>query len=125
MNKATEEFRSRLPRIYHVHVLTVFSEAFFLAFALIYAVDTIIRFYGLGWRSFNANRWNLFDVVISAGALFTTAASFVYDDVGHVMQQARKLFLVAAAFKLVQRVDSLNKLFKTAMYVQPPGPRQL
>lgn len=88
---------------------------FFVAFSFVYAFDTIIKFYGLGWRSFSANRWNIFDATVSFGMAFTTVFSQVSNNVGNVMQQLQKLFLVAAAFKLVQRVDSLNKLFKTAL----------
>jgi hypothetical protein len=36
---------------------------------------------------------------------------------GYVIDQLQKLFLVSIAFKLVQRMNSLNKLFKTAVYV--------
>jgi hypothetical protein len=32
-----------------------------------------------------------------------------------VVVQLQKLFLVAIAFKLVQRIDSLNQLFKTSV----------
>ena len=36
---------------------------------------------------------------------------------GFAVQQLQKLFLTTMAFKLVQRTNSLNKLFKTAVYV--------
>lgn len=91
------------------------GDVFFLMFSFIYAFDTIVKLYGLGWRSFNANRWNIFDSLVSFGMVFTTVSSQVKDNVGNVMQQLQKFFLVAVAFKLVQRVDSLNKLFKTAL----------
>lgn len=89
----------------------------FLATSLIYTFDTVVRFIGLGWRSFNASGWNIFDAIVSFGSLATTAISQVKDGVGNVMQQFQKLFMVLIAFKLVQRVDSLNKLFKTVRYV--------
>lgn len=83
-----------------------------LFIATTYAVDTTTRLYGLGWHSFRANGWNLFDVVVASGS-FTTML------VGHFcpenvwVQLLQKLFLVSIAFKLVQRMDSLNQLFKT------------
>jgi voltage-dependent calcium channel len=58
----------------------------------------------------------LFDGVVSLGSLTTTGISQARDSVGLVMQQLQKLFMVLIAFKLVQRVDSLNKLFKTVRY---------
>ncbi|KAG8215839.1 Ion transport protein-domain-containing protein [Butyriboletus roseoflavus] len=87
---------------------TVFS----LVLTMIYVVDTSIRLYGLGWHSFRANGWNLFDVVVASGSFTTTfIVHFYFSNVGILLLQ--KFFLVSIAFKLVQRVDSLNQLFKT------------
>jgi hypothetical protein len=72
-----------------------------------------VRTIGLGWAAFAAAGWNLFDGVVSLGSLATTGISQARDSVGLVMLQLQKLFMVLIAFKLVQRVDSLNKLFKT------------
>ena len=80
----------------------------------IYIVDVSVRFYGLGWRSFRANGWNLFDMVVSGGSFMTTL--IVQSRVpGFFTEQLQKLFLVLVAFKLVQRTNNLNKLFKTAV----------
>jgi hypothetical protein len=82
----------------------------------VYVVDTTIRFYGLGWQSFRANGWNLFDVLVALGSFTTTLiVRFGSSDLG--IQLLQKLFLVSIAFKLVQRTDSLNQLFKTVTYV--------
>jgi hypothetical protein len=82
----------------------------------VYVVDINVRFYGLGWRSFRANGWNIFDVVVASGSLLTNISVRVGAS-GYVIDQLRKLFLVSIAFKLVQRMNNLNKLFKTALYV--------
>ena len=79
-------------------------------------VDITVRFYGLGWRSFRANGWNMFDIVVATGSLLTTVSVRVGAS-GYVIVQLQKLFLVSIAFKLVQRMNNLNKLFKTAVYV--------
>ena len=81
-----------------------------------YVVDILVRFYGLGWRSFRANGWNVFDVVVATGSLLTTVSVRVGAS-GYAIDQLQKLFLVSIAFKLVQRMNNLNKLFKTAVYV--------
>lgn len=81
-----------------------------------YVVDIVVRFYGLGWRSFRANGWNIFDVVVAMGSLLTTVSVRIGAS-GYLIEQLQKLFLVSIAFKLVQRMNSLNKLFKTAVYV--------
>lgn len=76
-----------------------------------------MRFYGLGWRSFTANGWNVFDIVVGLGS-FTTTLFVRFADTGSydfAIVQLQKLFLVSVAFKLVQRMDGLNKLFKTAV----------
>jgi len=75
-----------------------------------------VRSFGLGWRSFRANGWNLFDLIIATGSFITTLAVRFHNS-GFVTQQFQKLFLVSIAFKLVQRTNSLNMLFKTAVYV--------
>jgi voltage-dependent calcium channel len=92
-------------------------DVLFLAVSFVYTFDTAVRFLGLGWYAFHASGWNLFDAVISVGSLVTTGISQAKDSVGLVMQQLQKLFMVMIAFKLVQRVDSLNKLFKTVRQV--------
>jgi hypothetical protein len=81
-----------------------------------YEVDIFVRFHGLGWRSFRANGWNIFDVIVASGSLLTTVSVRIGAN-GYLIDQLQKLFLVSIAFKLVQRMNNLNKLFKTAVYV--------
>ena len=82
----------------------------------IYLLDVSVRFFGLGWRSFRSNGWNLFDLVVATGSFITTFA-VRFGNSGLAIAQLQRLFLVSIAFKLVQRTDSLNMLFKTAVYV--------
>lgn len=95
---------------------SVCADDFFLFITVMYVVDIHVRFYGLGWRSFRANGWNIFDIVVASGSLLTNISVRVGAS-GYVIDQLQKLFLVSIAFKLVQRMNSLNKLFKTAVYV--------
>ena len=89
---------------------------FFLAITLIYLVDICVRWFGLGFRSFRANGWNIFDVIVASGSLITTIIQHAEPERdSFVIAQLQKLFLVSIAFKLVQRTNSLNQLFKTAM----------
>ena len=81
-----------------------------------YCLDVLVRFYGLGWSSYSANGWNIFDIIVAVGSLFTTLI-VQFNTGGFVIQQLQKLFITSIALKLVQRVNSLNKLFKTAVYV--------
>ncbi|KAF8063493.1 Ion transport protein-domain-containing protein [Lyophyllum atratum] len=91
---------------------------FFLAIMFVYMVDVVVRLCGLGWKSFRADGWNLFDIVVAAGSFITTMV-VRFGDSGFVTQQLQKLFLVSIAFKLVQRTNSLNMLFKTAVASLP------
>ncbi|KAI0292409.1 hypothetical protein BC826DRAFT_440229 [Russula brevipes] len=84
---------------------------FFLFITVMYVVDILVRFYGLGWGSFRANGWNIFDVVVASGSLLTTISVRVGAS-GYIIDQLQKLFLISIAFKLVQRMNNLNKLFK-------------
>jgi hypothetical protein len=89
-----------------------------LAISGVVILDAAIRGYGLGWHSFRANGWNIFDAIVGLGSLITTLVVRFWSNEG-IFTTLQKLFIVGIAFKLVQRADSLNKLFKTAVYVQP------
>jgi hypothetical protein len=97
-------------------LLSLPKGSWFLIITLVYTVDIFVRWFGLGFRSFRANGWNIFDVVVASGALTTTVIDRSGSD-SFVIQQLQKLFLVSIAFKLIQRTNSLNQLFKTAMCV--------
>ena len=86
----------------------------FLIITLVYSLDIIVRCFGLGFHSFRANGWNIFDIIVAVGSFITTLI-VRFGESGFVTQQLQKLFLVSIAFKLVQRTNSLNKLFKTAV----------
>jgi voltage-dependent calcium channel len=85
-----------------------------MGFSTIFLSDVLIKFIGLGWKSFRANGWNIFDAIVVLGSIFTTVLLFIGVG-GFGPRQAQKLFLVCIAFKLVQKMDSLNQLFKTAV----------
>ncbi|QRW09988.1 ion transport domain-containing protein [Ceratobasidium sp. AG-Ba] len=125
-------FWSRFMTVFYVfHILVLMSQTFsnslftdflrnsvFLFVTLVYAMDIIIRLSGLGWRSFKANGWNLFDIVVVVGN-FATGIPIVLGSTGFMIEQLQKLFLVSIAFKLVQKSNSLNQLFKTSIASLP------
>ena len=90
------------------------TDGFFIFISAAYCVDVLIRLYGLGWSSYSANGWNIFDMLVAGGSLFTTIV-VQFQTSGFLIQQLQKLFITSIALKLVQRVNSLNKLFKTAV----------
>jgi hypothetical protein len=91
---------------------------FFLGLMFVYVIDVVVRWFGLGWKAFRANGWNLFDIVAAGGSFVTTLIVRFGTD-SFALDQLQKLFLVSIAFKLVQRNNSLNMLFKTSVYVHP------
>jgi voltage-dependent calcium channel len=86
----------------------------FLALAVCLLADPFVKFVGLGWRSFRSNGWNIFDVIVILGSISTTIVTILQPGRFSV-RQAQKLFLVCVAFKLMQKLDGLNQLFKTAV----------
>ncbi|KAG9016762.1 calcium channel protein [Tulasnella sp. 427] len=90
----------------------------FLVLTTIYAIDIAVRILGLGLRSFRANGWNLFDVLVVAGS-FATTVPIVLGSTNFAVEQLQKLFLVCIAFKLVQKNSGLNQLFKTSVSSLP------
>ncbi|EKM51356.1 uncharacterized protein PHACADRAFT_263446 [Phanerochaete carnosa HHB-10118-sp] len=91
---------------------------FFLCVTIIYLIDITVRLYGLGWSSYSANGWNLFDIIVAGGSLITIII-VRFNAGGFAVQQLQKLFVTSIALKLVQRTNSLNKLFKTAVASLP------
>jgi hypothetical protein len=91
----------------------MFIDYVYLGLAACFIADPIVKLIGLGWKSFRANGWNLFDVVVIFGSVITTLG--IIFGVGGYIRQWQKLFLVCVAFKLMQKLDSLNQLFKTAV----------
>ncbi|OXH34034.1 high-affinity cell membrane calcium channel [Cryptococcus neoformans] len=122
--------------IYYLHILLLMMEDFsenllnevqldwiFLFLTVLYAVDLLVRFYGLGFKSFKSNGWNIFDLIVITGSFATTIPALQADSSGGTANQAnvqlQKLFLVSISLKLVQRISSLNQLFKTSVASLP------
>ncbi|KAJ6570981.1 Ion transport protein-domain-containing protein [Mycena vulgaris] len=100
------------------HVVDELRNDFFLASTSIYIVDVSVRLFGLGFISFRSNGWNVFDLIVASGTFITTLI-VRFGTVDFLTQQLQKLFLVCIAFKLVERTNNLNKLFKTAVASLP------
>ncbi|CAD6887851.1 unnamed protein product [Tilletia laevis] len=94
-------------------------EIVYLVFTLIYSADIVVRMYGIGLRSFVDTWWNLYDLAVVAGTLATTIPLLRPGVGSQVNVQFQKIFLTGIAFKLVQKSDSLNQLFKLAIASLP------
>ncbi|PWN44200.1 hypothetical protein IE81DRAFT_340250 [Ceraceosorus guamensis] len=92
----------------------------YVGFAVIYAIDIIVRLMGLGWRAYKNNFWNIYDLVVVAGTFATTLPLLSPTELASTVDvQLQKIFLTAVAFKLVQKNNALNQLFKTAVASLP------
>lgn len=89
------------------------SDATFLLLVMVYLTDIGVRLLGLG-RTFWGSRWNLFDCFVAIGT-FSTTLALLLGSTSFVVDQMQKLFLVSIAFKLIQKFNNLNQLFKTAV----------
>jgi voltage-dependent calcium channel len=85
----------------------------FLALALIYIVNIVIRMVGLGTYHYFRSLWDLYDLAVVAGTLGTTLA-LIANVQNNVFLQFQKLFLVGIAFNLIPKNDALDQLLKTA-----------
>lgn len=90
-------------------------DVLFLLLTLVYAMDVTVRLFGLG-RSYWRGGWNMFDIFVVLGT-FSTTVAIMTGSTSFVVEQLQKLFLVSIAFKLVQKFNNLNQLFKTALCV--------
>lgn len=91
----------------------------YIVVATMFAIDILVRLSGLGWRAFRQDVWNMFDLIVVAGTLATSIPLLTPRSDNMANLQLQKIFLVAVAFKLVQRNNALNQLFKTAISSLP------
>ncbi|KAF8321114.1 hypothetical protein DL93DRAFT_1599778 [Clavulina sp. PMI_390] len=116
--------------VYCLHILNLTTEtfytgdtsdpiqdAFFLLLSFVYGVDVIVRLVGLG-RAYWRGGWNIFDIIVCLGT-FSTTIAILLGSTSFMTAQLQKLFLVSIAFKLVQKFNNLNQLFKTAVASLP------
>lgn len=115
--ESKEETHSVIERVYELTFLLYFSlpDIIYLCFTVVYALDITVRLAGLGWRSFRENLWNLYDLAVVTGTLATTIPLLRGGPGNQTNIQFQKIFLTGVAFKLVQKNNALNQLFKTAV----------
>jgi hypothetical protein len=92
----------------------------YISITFVFGLDIVFRLAGLGWKAYRSDWWNLFDLFVVTGTLATTIPLLDPDgQINNVNIQLQKIFLIAVAFKLVQRNNALNQLFKTAVSSLP------
>lgn len=79
----------------------------------IFMLNSVMLAYALGYKSFAANKWNIFQAFVSIGAFVTTILSFPIDS-GSVFINFNKLFLVAMLIFVFPRSNKLSQLLRFA-----------
>ena len=87
----------------------------YVVLGFVFVCDIIIRLLGLGFTSFRRSYWNWYDVIIMGGVIGTSLSHVLMPSASHAHAQLQKLFVTAITLKLIQRSDSLDLLFKTAV----------
>ncbi|KAG0026013.1 calcium channel protein [Podila clonocystis] len=90
--------------------LTDIQDISYFIFLGLYSVEIFIKICGYGFHKWRLSRWNLYDFFITALALITLIPRFI----GHELWTLRveKFLLITISFRLAQRIDSLQVLFR-------------
>ncbi|KAH9908692.1 Ion transport protein-domain-containing protein [Xylariomycetidae sp. FL2044] len=91
---------------------TLTRDLILLAFTMVYIANIIIRIVGLGWTRFRRSSWDIYSLIVVAGAFGTSVVLILQQDDGPT--QVHKYFLVSIILLLIPRNDALDQLFKTA-----------
>ncbi|KAF9565316.1 calcium channel protein [Mortierella alpina] len=91
-------------------LLTDIQDISYFIFLGLYTVEIAIKLCGYGFHKWRLSRWNLYDFVITTLALITLIPRFI----GHQLWTLRleKFLLITISFRLAQRIDSLQVLFR-------------
>ncbi len=81
-------------------------------------MDAATRLVGLGPRAYATSWWNLYDIFVIAGTFSTTLPLLAFNP-SLALRDLQKVFLVAICFKLFQKIDTLNQLFKVSVASLP------
>ncbi|KAI1319626.1 calcium channel protein [Mortierella claussenii] len=90
--------------------LTDIQDVSYFIFLGLYSIEILIKLLGYGFHKWRLSRWNLYDFAITTLALITLVPRFI----GHELWTLRleKFLLITISFRLAQRIDSLQVLFR-------------
>ncbi|KAG0369918.1 calcium channel protein [Gamsiella multidivaricata] len=91
-------------------LLTDIQDISYFIFLGLYSMEIMIKITGYGFHKWRLSRWNLYDLAITTLALITLIPRFI----GHELWTLRleKFLLITISFRLAQRIDSLQVLFR-------------
>lgn len=123
-------WRSILNMALFIHIIDLLVEAFpvvanivirygiFVFTTFCFAMDSLMRLIGIGYKEFFKNVWNTVALLIGWAAFITTSVAFMID-IDSVYYNLNKLFLIAMLLYLFPRSDRLNQLLTFASAAFP------
>lgn len=118
-------WRGVLNRMLLVHVIILLLEAFpavtlievryaiFVFTTFCFALDSLMRLIGLGYKLFLRNNWNTIALIVAWTAFMTTLLAFAIN-INSIYWNFNKIFLIGILMFLFPRSDRLNQLLTFA-----------
>ncbi|KAI9029793.1 Ion transport protein-domain-containing protein [Phycomyces nitens] len=93
------------------------QEYAYTACIVIYALEVLVKFLGMGRKKWAATKWNWYDGFIAISAVLLLILRFAVPDLWTL--RVERYFLVFAAFRLGEGIDVLQKLYHTVANSMP------
>ncbi|KAF9927349.1 calcium channel protein [Linnemannia zychae] len=91
-------------------VLTDIQDICYFIFLGLYSLEIMIKLCGYGFNKWRLSRWNLYDMTITLLAIITLIPRFIRHELWTL--RLEKFLLITISFRLAQRIDSLQVLFR-------------
>ncbi|KAG0376923.1 calcium channel protein [Mortierella sp. AD032] len=94
---------------YSLCILIQLDICYFI-FLGVYSLEIMVKLCGYGFNKWRLSRWNLYDMTITVLALITLVPRFIRHELWTL--RLEKFLLITISFRLAQRIDSLQVLFR-------------
>ncbi|KAF9551224.1 calcium channel protein [Mortierella hygrophila] len=91
-------------------LLTDVQDICYFIFLGVYSLEIMVKLCGYGFNKWRLSRWNLYDMIITVLALITLIPRFLQHELWTL--RLEKFLLITISFRLAQRIDSLQVLFR-------------
>ncbi|KAG0272810.1 calcium channel protein [Linnemannia exigua] len=91
-------------------LLTDVQDICYFIFLGVYSLEIMVKLCGYGFNKWRLSRWNLYDMIITVLAVITLVPRFIRHELWTL--RLEKFLLITISFRLAQRIDSLQVLFR-------------
>ncbi|KAF9099060.1 calcium channel protein [Mortierella sp. AD031] len=91
-------------------LLTDIQDISYFIFLGFYSLEIMVKLFGYGFHKWRLSRWNLYDMIITVLAIITLIPRFIRHELWTL--RLEKFLLITISFRLAQRIDSLQVLFR-------------